>query len=81
MKEITTKFYCDRCGAEFKPYGYSSEITPGFGVVAFKKTYAEVKPSIFKDVDEWEQNAASARCAMVLCKECLDGLALYLMNE
>lgn len=81
MKETITRYYCDRCGSEFRPYGHTGNITPGFGVIAFRKQYLDVTNSIFKDVADWTPNAADSCCAMVLCKECLDGLALYLMNE
>lgn len=81
MREVITKYYCDRCGAEFRPYGKPVEITPGFGTIAFKKQTPYINTNTFKDAHDWTQDATDSCCAMVLCKECLDGLALYLMNE
>lgn len=78
MKEVTTRYYCDRCGGEIRAYGRVDEIEPGFGVVAIAKQYPEVHAAVFKNVADWTDDARDSRCSMALCKECMDGLAGFL---
>lgn len=81
MKEVTTRYFCDRCGTEFKPYGRVDDIGGGYGVVAFRKQYTDIRKNVFAGVEDWGQDATNSTCAMVLCKNCIDELTAYLMNE
>ena len=81
MKEVTTRYYCDRCGAEVRPYGMPDEITRGYGLVAYKCGYIEPDKSLFYNINEFDADAAGRECAMGLCKECFDGLTAYLRGE
>lgn len=81
MKEVTTRYYCDRCGAEVKPYGKLDQITSGYGIVAFVHGHMEPHSYVFDDVHEFDADAAGRKCAMGLCKECFDGLTAYLRSE
>lgn len=84
MKEVTTRYYCDRCGAEVRPYGKLEEISRGYGFVAFTSGHIEPRSGMFYEVDDddiFQPDAAGSKCAMALCKECFDGLTAYLRNE
>ena len=71
MKETITRYYCDRCGAEFRPYGTANEITNGFGTVRFHLSALKEHP--YSDEIPREKE---------LCPECFDGLINYLnINE
>lgn len=81
MKEVTTRYFCDRCGAETRPYGTPDNISHGYGVVAFIGGYMEPENYMFSDVKDFGADAAGRKCAMGLCRECFDGLTAYLRNE
>lgn len=80
MKQVTTKYYCDRCGAEIEPIN-SNEIERGHGVIAFCENRKEPNPLVFASCNDWTPDASDSRCAMLLCKKCLNSVALFLMNK
>lgn len=81
MKEVTTRYYCDRCGAEVKPYGKLDQITGGYGIVMFVHGHMEPHRHVFDGAHEFDADAAGRKCTMGLCKECFDGLTAYLRGE
>ena len=81
MKEVITSYYCDRCGSEFKPYGTKEELTPGFGVVAYVRQYCEPTSNVFSGVSDFESKPGPHRCAMALCKKCMDELTEFLKGK
>lgn len=84
MKEVTTVYRCDRCGAEVRPYGMPCQISSGYGVAVVVGGFFEPKTHLFNSIenaDEFPPNAAGRKCAMALCGDCLDGLKAYLRNE
>lgn len=80
MKQVTTKYYCDRCGAEIEPIS-DNEIAKGHGVIAFRENKVEPNPQAFAGCNDWTPDASDSCCAMLLCKKCLYSVALYLMNR
>lgn len=84
MKEVTTRYYCDRCGAEVRPYGSLDEISRGYGLAVVCGGYFEPRVFLFSSIEdegEFPPDAAGRKCAMSLCGECLDGLTAYLRSE
>ena len=84
MKEVNTRYFCDRCGAEVHPYGKPYDISHGYGLVALIGGYFEPKGYMFsnvEDVDMFPPDATDRKCAMALCGKCFEGLTDYLRNE
>lgn len=84
MKEVNTRYFCDRCGAEVHPYGRPHEMSRGYGVAVFIGGYFEPKGYMFTDIEDadvYPPDATKRKCAMALCGDCFDGLTAYLRNE
>lgn len=82
MKEVTTKYYCDRCGAEVHPYGRHHEISSGYGCVIATTGYFDPDKIVKRIyVGQHSESPGSYDYSMALCEECFNGLGAYLRNE
>ena len=78
MKEVSTKYYCDRCGAEVRPYGTPEEITSGYGYVIAVKGHFEPIARLVDLVKEFPVKTGSGVYGMALCPECMKRINEYL---
>lgn len=81
MKETVTRYYCDRCNAEVKPYGRVDEITGGFGYVEYLINCVEPNNGAFHYANSLYRTDTSGTVKKFLCKDCFDGLLAYMKDE
>ncbi len=81
MKETITKYYCDKCGAEIKAYGYQHEIENGYGYIEYKVNCIAPYDGTFHRSYAAFNSHEPGTNSMLLCKKCFDGLTNYLKGE
>lgn len=75
MQQTITRYFCDRCGAEFHPFGSQGERTPGYGSITYQRL------SLNTPMSENTGQFSSRDGRGQLCPDCLDGLINYLNKK
>lgn len=77
MKQTITRYFCDRCGAEFEPYGAAGTMTGNYGIVFYARGKMNFAPTDATGKEHFFERHGKG----TLCPDCLDGLINYLNKK